>query len=141
MNTWKDCLFLVPKGKPKEQIPLSMQFYQIQQQAQQWAIEETAPLHATIQSNNIELQDDLLLQPCLSTPTPETPQFQQVPIFEYDNIDNTVSDEKLLEQTNESLIVQDDHSSALVPHNVSNTLAYHQLQRETVTMYNKFSPV
>ena len=62
MNTRKNPLFLVPKDKPKEPIPLSTQFYQIQQQAQQQILQETVPLHTTIQPNNIELQDHNLLQ-------------------------------------------------------------------------------
>ena len=83
----------MPKDKPKELIPLLTQFYQIQQQAQQQVLEETVPIHTTIQPNNIELQDNNLLQPYLSTPTSETSLFQQVPILEYDNIDNTILDE------------------------------------------------
>ena len=62
-------------------------------------LQESVPLHTTIQPNNIKLQDDNFLQPLLSTPTVESSQFQQVPIFEYDNIDNTELDEKSVEHT------------------------------------------
>ena len=88
MNTQKDNLFLVPKDKPKELIPLSTQFYQIQQQAQQQVLQESIPLHTTIQLSNIELQDNNFLQSFSPIPTTETSQFQQVLIFEYDNTDN-----------------------------------------------------
>ena len=121
----------MPKDKPKELIPLLTQIYQIQQQAQQQVLQESIPIHTTIQPNNIELQDNNLLQPFPSTSTLETLQFQQVPIFEYDNIDNTVLDEKSVEQINESFKTQDNQSLALVPANVSNTLTYHQLQGAT----------
>ena len=89
----------MPKDKPKELIPLSTQFYQIQQQAQQQVLQESIPLHTTIQLSNIELQDDNFLQSFPPIPTAETSQFQHVPIFEYDNIDNMVLDEKSIEQT------------------------------------------
>ena len=77
----KGLLVLVPKDKPKELIPLSTQFYQIQQQAQQQALEENSPVHTTIWPDNIELQDDNFLQLYPTTPTSETSLFQQVPIF------------------------------------------------------------
>ena len=94
-------------------------------------LQESIPLHTTIQLSNIELQDNNLLQPFPPIPTAETSQFQQVPIFEYDNIDNTVLDEKSVEQTDESFKNQDSDSLALVPANVSNALTYHQLQGVT----------
>ena len=65
----------------------------------------------------------------------ETPHFQQVPIFEYDNIDHTVLDENFIEEINELLIMQDDHSLVLVPAIVSNTLTYHQLQGPTQSQF------
>ena len=48
MNTQKDHLFLVPKDKPQEPILLSVQFQQIQQQAQQRVLQEVVPPHTTI---------------------------------------------------------------------------------------------
>ena len=102
---------------------------------QQQALEETTPIHTTIQLNNIELQYTKLLQPYPTSPTSETSPFQQVPIFEYDNIDYTVSEEKSTDEMNEPLIIQDDHSLALVPANASNTLAYHQLQGGTQSQF------
>ena len=83
----------MPKDKPQEPILLSTQFYQIQQQAQQRVLEEAAPLHTTIQPNNIILQDSNLLQSHLTTPMSEILQFQQVPIFEYDSTDNNIDEE------------------------------------------------
>ena len=74
MNTQKDHLFLVPKDKPKELIPLSTQFYQIQQ-AQQQALEENLPIHTTIWPDNIELQDNDSPQLYSTTPTSETSLF------------------------------------------------------------------
>ena len=121
----------MPNDKPKELIPLSTQFYQIQQQAQQQVLQESIPLHTTIQLSNIELQDDNLLQSFPPIPTAETSKFQQVPIFEFDNIDNTVLDKNSVEQTDESFKNQDSDSLALIPANVSNTLTYHQLQGVT----------
>ena len=67
-----------------------MQFYQIQQQAWQQALEENLPIHTTIWPDNIELQDNDLSELYSTTPTLETLLFQQVPIFEHNNIDNII---------------------------------------------------
>ena len=75
MNTQKNHLLLVPKDKPKELVPLSTQFYQIQQQVQQQDLEESSPLHATIQPDNIELQDNDFLELYPPAPTSETSLF------------------------------------------------------------------
>ena len=122
----KDHLFLVPKDKPKKLIPLSTQFYQIQQQAQQQALEENSPVHTAIQPDNIELQHDSFLQLYPTTPTSETSLFQQVPIFEHNSIDNITTNDSVTDQTDEPLEVHDDKSLQLVPASVSNTLTYHQ---------------
>ena len=127
MNTQKDCLFLVPKHKPKELIPLSTQLYQIQQQAQQQTFEEISPLHTTLWPDNIELQDNNFLELYPPSSTSETSLFQQVPIFEHNIIDNTSFDELTIDKTDETLEVYDDKDLQLVPANVSNTLTYHQL--------------
>ena len=104
-----------------------MQFYQIQQQAQQQALEENLPIHTTIWPDNIELQDDDLSELYSTTPTSETSLFQKVPIFEHSNIDNIIINDSVNDQTGEPLEIHDDNSLQLVPASVSNTLAYHQL--------------
>ena len=109
MNTQKDHLFLVPKDKTKELVPLSTQFYQIQQ-AQQQAPEENSPIHTTIWPDNIELQNNNFLQLYPTTPTSETLLFQQVPIFEHNNIDNIIRNDSVTDQIDEPLEVHDDNS-------------------------------
>ena len=69
------------------------------------------------------------------TPTSEIPPFQQVPIFEYDSIDNNIDEEAYVEQNNEQSIVQDNNNLAIVPVNVLNTLTYHQLQGATQSQF------
>ena len=125
----------MPKDKPKELVPLSTQFYQIQQQAQQQAIEENLPIHTTIWPDNIELQDDNFPEPYSTMPTLETSLFQQVPIFEHNNINNIITNDLVTNQTDQLLEIHDDNSLQLVPASVSNTLAYHQLPG---AIYDKF---
>ena len=117
----------MPKDRPKKLVPLSTQFYQTQQQAQQQALEESSPLHATVWPDNIELQNNNFLEPYPPASTSETSLFQQVPIFEHNNTDNITLNELTIDKTDETLEVHDDKSLQLVPANVSNTLAYHQL--------------
>ena len=122
----------MPKDKPQGPIPLSAQFQQIQQQAQQRVLEEAVPLHTTIKPDNIVLQDNDLLQPHLAPSLPEIPQ---VPIFKYDSTDNNIDEDIHIEQDNQQLTVQDNNSLAIVPANVLNTLAYHQLQGATQSQF------
>ena len=125
----------MPKDKPQKSAPLSEQFQQIQQQAQQRALEETAPLHTMTKPNNIELQDNHLLQPYLAPPTPEIPHFKQVPLFDSDSFDNNIDKDIFVQQNQEHLIDQYNKSLAIVPANVLNTLAYHQLQGATQSQF------
>ena len=106
MNSQRDHLFLVPKDKPQKSAPLSEQFQQIQQQAQQRALEETAPLHTMMKSNNIVPQDNDLLQPYLALPTSEIPQFEQVPLFDSDSFDNNIDEDIFVQQNNKQSIDQ-----------------------------------
>ena len=72
-------------------------------------------------------QDNNFLQLYPTTPTSETSLFQQVPIFEHNHIDNIITNDSVIDQTDEPLDVHDDDSLHLIPASVSNTLAYHQL--------------
>ena len=74
-----------------------------------------------------KLQDNNFPEPYSTTPTSETLLFQQVPIFEHNNIDNIITNDSVTDQTDEPLEIHDDNSLQLVPASVSNTPAYHQL--------------
>ena len=71
--------------------------------------------------------------------TSETSVFQQVPIFEHNNIDDIIINDSVNDETDEPLEIHDDKSFNLHLPVPQNTLAYHQLPgAKTVTIYNKF---